>query len=66
MHRFFIVACGLLSSCLALISLVAPGLSFPMACEIIIPQAGIEPTSSALEGRFSTTEPLGKSLAIRF
>ena len=37
-------------------------LSCPAACEILVPQPGIEPTSPALEGRFFTTGPPGKSL----
>ena len=32
-------------------------LSCPTACGILVPQAGIEPTSPALEGRFLTTGP---------
>ena len=41
---------------------VACRLSFPTACGILVPQPGIEPTSPALEGRFLTTGPPGKSL----
>ena len=37
-------------------------LSCPEACEILVPQPGIEPLSPALEGRFLTTGPPGKSL----
>ena len=37
------------------------GLSCSMACGILIPRAGIEPVSSALEGRFLTTGQPGKS-----
>ena len=33
-----------------------------MARGILVPQPGIEPTLSALEGRFLTTVPSGKSL----
>ena len=40
----------------------ACGLSWPMACGISVPRPGIEPTSPALEGGFSTTGPPGKSL----
>ena len=41
---------------------VACGLSFPKACRISVPWPGIESASSALEGGFFTTGPLGKSL----
>ena len=34
----------------------------PKACGILIPWPGIEPTTPALEGEFSTTGPPGKSL----
>ena len=37
------------------------GLSCPMACGILAPQPGIEPTSPTLEGGFLTTGPLEKS-----
>ena len=33
-----------------------------VACGILVPQPGIEPTSPALEGRFSTIGPPGKSV----
>ena len=36
-------------------------LSCPSACEILVPQTGIEPTSPALQGRLLTTGPPGKS-----
>ena len=36
--------------------------SCPVACGILVPQPGIEPASPALEGRFLTTGPPGKSL----
>ena len=39
----------------------ARGLSCPVACGILVPWPGIEPTSPALEGRFLTTGPPGKS-----
>ena len=32
------------------------------ACGILVPQSGIGPTTSALEGRFLTTGPPGRSL----
>ena len=38
------------------------GLSCPKTCRILVPWPGIEPVSSALEGRFLITGPLGKSL----
>ena len=38
------------------------GLSCPAACGILVPRPGMEPASPALEGRFLTTEPPGKSL----
>ena len=41
---------------------VAHGLSYPAACGILVPQPGIEPAYPALEGRFFTTGPRGKSL----
>ena len=34
------------------------------ACGILVPQSGIEPTHSVLEGKVSTTGPPGKSLPI--
>ena len=40
---------------------VASGLSCIVACRILVLQPGIEPTSSALQGRFLTTGPPGKS-----
>ena len=73
-HGIFIAACGIfrcgiwasLSSfgpwipgC-ADLYFAAPGLSCLAACGILVPQAGIRPESSALEGRFLTTGPPGK------
>ena len=40
---------------------VAHGLSCLEACGILVPRPGIKPTSPALEGRFLTTGPPGKS-----
>ena len=40
----------------------ALGLSCPMACGILVPWSGIKPASLALQGRFLTTGPPGKSL----
>ena len=34
---------------------------YSMACEILVPQPGIEPMSPMLEGEFLTTGPRGKS-----
>ena len=39
---------------------VVHGLSCPVACGILVPQPGIEPTSPTLEGRFLITGPPGK------
>ena len=47
-HELIVVAC-------------ACGLSCPVACGILVPWPGIEPTSPALDGRFFTTGPPGKS-----
>ena len=41
---------------------VAHGLSCPAACGILVPRAGMEPASPALEGEFFTTGPRVKSL----
>ena len=38
-----------------------PGLSCPMACGILVPWSGIEPETLAVESRFLTTGPPGKS-----
>ena len=40
---------------------VACGLSCPVACGILVPWPGMEPAFPALEGRFLTTGPPGKS-----
>ena len=42
---------------------VARRLSCPSACGILAPPGGIKPASPALEGRFLTTGPPGKSLS---
>ena len=58
----FIFGCTGSSLLCAVFSLVAmQGLSFPVACGILIPRPGIELTSPALEGGFLTTGPPGKS-----
>ena len=41
---------------------VAGRLSCSKACGVLVPWAGTEPTFPALQGRFSTTGPPGKSL----
>jgi len=67
-HRFFIVECGLLSGCGAWVpehvgSVVSVhGLSYPTAYGILFPQPRIQPVLPALEYRFLTTGPPGKSL----
>ena len=45
--------------CLGLV--VVLGLSCSVASGSLVPEPGIEPSSSALEGRFLTTGPSGKS-----
>ena len=45
------------SSCSLGSVVAARELSCPIACEISLPQPGIKPTSSILEGRFLTTGP---------
>ena len=40
---------------------VAHGLRCSKACGILVPWPGIKPTSLALQGRFLTTRPPGKS-----
>ena len=39
----------------------AHGLSCPSACGVLVPLPGIQPSPTALEGRFLTTGPPGKS-----
>ena len=60
-HVVFFVCMALLgllhSSSLA----VACGPGCPEACEILVPQSGIEFTSPTLEGEFLTTGPAEKS-----
>ena len=58
------VFCGTLALWLrhATSVLATCGLSCPVACGILVPRTGIEPASPALEGRFFTTGPPGKSL----
>ena len=40
------------------------GLSCSTACGILVPQPGVEPASSALESRFSTSRPPGESQSV--
>ena len=67
-HRLFIAVRGLLSSCGAWAAermgsvVAAHGLSCPAACGLLVSRPGIKCTSPALEGRFLTTGPPGKSL----
>ena len=42
----------------------ACGFSCPKVCGILVPWLGIKPECPALEGRFSTTGPLGKSWSL--
>ena len=55
-----VVACRVFFFSLSLVE--ARGLSCPVVCGILVPRPGIEPMSPALEGRFFTTGPPGKSL----
>ena len=41
-------------------------LSCPSVCGVLVPQPGMEPASPALEGRFLTTGPPGKSPHVYF
>ena len=64
--RIFVVlcvifCCGMWSlKCVSSV-VVLHRLSCPSACEILVPQTGIEPMSPALQGRLLTTGPPGKS-----
>ena len=40
------------------------GLCCSVACGILVPQAGVEPVSFALVGKFLTTGPAGKSQSV--
>ena len=53
------MACGLLPGCGVGSGVAEPGLSYPAACGILVPQPGSKPASPALERRFSTTGPQG-------
>ena len=67
-ERMDSVVCSTLTHSLRCTSsvVVACGLSCPRAYGILVPQPGIEPVSPALEGRFLTTGPPGKSLFVDF
>ena len=54
-YRIFVTSHGSFSLA------VVRGLRCSVACGILVPQPGIEPESPALQGRFLTTRPLGKS-----
>ena len=67
MHTGSVVAVHWLSSCgvrapecMGSVA-VARGLSCPVACGILVPQPGIKPASPALQDRFLTPGPPGKS-----
>lgn len=70
-ERSVVVAHGL-SSCAAQALectgslVVVHRFSCPVACKILIPQSGIEPMCPALEDRFLTTRPSGKSQYSKF
>ena len=57
------VVCSTRAVSLRLVSsvVVVHWLNCPVACGILVPRPGIEPTSPALEGGFFTTGPPGKS-----
>ena len=62
---FFVVVLATLGFCCsswASLVVVLEGLFCPMACGILVSQSGIKPAPPALEGRFLTTGPPGKSL----
>ena len=61
-----VVVAPRLSSCGVGSVVVVHGLRCSAACRILVPQPGIKPVSSALQGRFFTTEPQGKSLFFSF
>ena len=55
------MARGLASLCQPDSVVMVGGLSGPMACGILVPRPEIELESPALEGKFFTTGPPGKS-----
>ena len=69
--RSFIVVhrlsgCGALAAEYTGSTVAARGLRYSVACGIIVPQPGIKPRSPALQGRFLTTGPPGRSLVLVF
>ena len=65
--RAFPIAVQGLYNCSAQSSVVlVPRFHWPAICGISVPGPGIEPASPALEGRFLTTGPPGKSLESSF
>ena len=66
MHWGFIAVYGLLAVVYGLSLAAAWGFSCPAACGILVPQLRIKPASPALEGRFLTNGPPGKSLSFYF
>ena len=56
-----VVVCGLYSCGTWALRLRCTGLICPMAYGILVPPPGIGPTSLALEGKFLTSGPPGKS-----
>ena len=62
LHEVFVAAHGLCVVAHGLSFAVPHGLSCSSACGILVPQPGIEFTCSALDGKFLTTGPPGKSL----
>ena len=63
-HTRSFVAAHRFSSCDASSVVVALGISCSSACGILVPQPGIKPVSPALQDRFLTTGPPGKSLGL--
>ena len=69
-HGLFVTVHRLLSNCGlwapectgSVVEVLEPGC--PAACGILVPWPRIEPSSPALEGRFLTTRPPGKSFGI--
>ena len=56
-----VVVCGLYNCGTWTLQLRCTGLICPMACGILVSPPGIGPTSLALEGKFLTSGPPGKS-----
>ena len=59
---FIYLTVSVLVAARGLFLVVVCELSCPTTCGILVPRPGIEPESPALEGRFLTTGPLGRSL----